>query len=166
MWVKDETGVDKFHENDNQLYQILSNHQSADNIDTWITTPGHLAKAFKAEVPEVKSVTSATRTFGSYGLTSNNQYLNAQGRFAMDNFFQIFSFEMLEGNAKKLFPNKNGIVISDELAMKWYESPEKAIGKTITYESHTGDVETIVSGVFKKLPKNSSIQFDLSLIHI
>ena len=163
MWVNDEMNVDKFHKNDNELYQVLSNHTGNDKIDTWNSTPGKLSEAMLEEMPEVKNTTCATRGFNSYGISSNNQYLNAEGRFAQDNFFQIFSFDMLEGNQEKLFPNKNAIVISEDFANKWYQSPQNAMGKIVTYEAHTGNVEATISGVFKNIPKNSSIQFDYLL---
>jgi putative ABC transport system permease protein len=163
MWVNDEKSVDKFHENDAHLYRILSNHSGNGEINTWNSTPALFGEIAKEEIPEIKDAVSSSRTFSAYGLTSNNIYLSASGKFVTDNFFKIFSFEMLEGNAEKLFPNKNGIVISEELATKFYKSVDAAIGKTVTYEAHTGNVEAIIAGVFKNISSNSSMQFDYLL---
>ncbi|MFK7774152.1 MAG: ABC transporter permease [Saprospiraceae bacterium] len=163
MWVNDEINVDKFHKNDAHLYQVLSHHFGNEKIVTWKSTPALFGDAAKEEMPEVKDAASSSRAFDAYGLTSNNVYLSAKGRFVTDNFFQLFSYEMLEGNQEKLFPNKNGIVISEELANKFYKDSKTAIGKTVTYEAHTGNVEAIIAGVFKNIPNNSSMQFDYLL---
>lgn len=163
MWVNDELSVDKFHENDTQLFRLFSNYDENGKISTEKSLPPLLAKALEEEMPEVKHGASSTRPFSAYGLTSNEIYLSAKGRFVTDNFFQLFSFEMIEGDKKKIFPNKNGIVISESLAKKFYPTTENVLGKIVTYESHSGIVEAIISGVFEDLPKNSTFQFDYLL---
>ncbi|MEM6700527.1 MAG: ABC transporter permease, partial [Bacteroidota bacterium] len=140
MWVKDELGIDKFYEKEAQLYRVFSNYDENGKIATELTLPALLAEALHEEVPEVVNATRSSQPFSAYGLTSNNLYVNAKGRFADDNFFQLFSFEMLEGNSDKIFPNKNGIIISESLAKRFYNTTENVIGKLVTYESQGGTV--------------------------
>ena len=163
MWVLDENGIDKFHKNDKVLYQVLSNHFQNGEVNTWQDNPAKMPEAFRNEIPQVKDAVGVCRSYGINGLKFENNYLQATGNFVGDNFFKIFSFEMLEGNVEKIFPNRNGIAISEDIAIKFFTSHKNALGKTISYESEKGDVEMVVSGVFKKLPKNSSLQFDFLL---
>lgn len=163
MWVNDERSVDKFHKNDNHLFRVFSNYDENGQISTEKGLPPLLAKALQKEIPEVKLGASSSSPFSAYGITSNDLYLNATGRFVTDNFFELFSFEMLEGNSNQLFPNKNGIVISESLAKKFYNTTENVLGKIVTYESHRGIVEAKIAGIFKDVPQNSSIQFDYLL---
>lgn len=160
MWVNDEINVDKFHANQNQIYQVLSNHDQNGQINTWRDNPAKLPETLMAEMPEVKDAVGLMPTYDINGLTFENNYLNAKGRFVGDNFFKIFSFDLIEGNSEKIFPDKNGIVISEKLATNFFDSPEDAIGETISYKTSQGKTEVVVSGVFNKVPKNSSLQFD------
>jgi len=164
MWVNDEISVDKFHKNDAQLFRIFSNYDENGQISTETVLPTVLAKALQEDIPEIRESASYSEPFDYSGLTSNGIYLDAKGRYVTDNFFKIFSFEMMEGNAEKLFPNKNGIVISESLANKFYKTTENVLGKVITYKSEKGEkVEAVISGIFKDVPKKSSLQFDYLL---
>ena len=165
MWVNDERSVDKFHKNDNQLIRIFSNYNENGQISTELGLPPLLANVLQDEIPEVKSSAGSSDSFTSYALTVDNVSLKAKGRFVTNNFFQLFSFEMLEGDSEKIFPNKNGIVISEELAQKFFPTTENVLGKIITYESRDEVIQAVVSGVFKSPPKNSTIQFDYLLAY-
>jgi len=163
MWVTDELNVDKFHTNDQQLFRIYSNFDENGEITTEEGLPPLLSKTMEEKIPEIKLGASASGTFSFSSFSSNDTYLDATGKYVTDNFFQLFSFEMIEGNEKKLFPNKNGIVISESLAKKFYGSSENVLGKVISYESRGETVQTVVSGVFKDVPQNSTMQFDYLL---
>jgi predicted permease len=71
-------------------------------------------------------------------------------------FFDIFSFELIEGNPKKVLTLPGSVVISDEMASKYF-GKEDPIGKTFTI--NTKEVFQ-VTGVMKKMPTNSSISQD------
>ncbi|MFK8007623.1 MAG: ABC transporter permease [Saprospiraceae bacterium] len=165
MWVNDELSVDKFHENDEQLLRLFSNYNENGQISTELELPPLLANVLQEEVSEIKLSAGSSSLFSSYALTVEDVSLKAKGRFVTDNFFQLFSFEMLEGDSKKLFPNKSGIVISEELAQKFFPNTKSVLGKIITYESKNKIIQAAISGVFKKTPKNSTIQFDYLLAY-
>jgi len=71
MWVNDERGVDKFHENDAQLFRIFSNMDENGQITTEVVLPAVLAKALEEDIPEVKEGASYSEPFSYSGLTSN-----------------------------------------------------------------------------------------------
>lgn len=163
MWVNDEKSVDKFHKNDDQLFRVFSNYNENGQISTEKTLPALLGKALEEELPHVKHGASSTSPFTTNGLTSNDIYLSATGRFVTDNFFRLFSFEMIEGDRYQIFPNKSGIVISESLAKKFYPNTENVLGKIVTYESGARTIQAFISGVFKDIPANSTLQFDYLL---
>ena len=162
LWVMDEYNIDKFHENDSQLYKMISTFESDGEFEIDTDLPCPLADALLESFPEVKMATS-NNAWSVSGITSNDIHLNVEGRYVKDNFFQVFSFEMIEGNQEKIFPNENSIVLSESTARKLYKSPEKAIGKLVSFESFRGKKEVIVSGIFKNVPVNSTMQFDYLL---
>ena len=71
---------------------------------------------------------------------------------------------MIEGDQEKLFPNNKFIILSESTASKLFDGvSEKSIGKVVNFESFGEKKEAIVSGVFKDIPANSTLQFDYLL---
>src|ERR1700748_3260277 len=58
LWVADEMGMEKYNANDARLYQVMITRKSDNGIQTGNYAPGSLAKALKAEIPEVREASS------------------------------------------------------------------------------------------------------------
>src|SRR5690349_25177038 len=54
LWINDELKVDKFHEKDAQLYQVIKNNIEPHGIDTGEDTPPLLSRLLRDEMPEVE----------------------------------------------------------------------------------------------------------------
>lgn len=166
LWVNDELSVDTFHSQNSQLYQVMENNPNADGIRTQDRTPDLLAETMAAELPEVAYATAvvpASVMPSLLTLSANNINVKAAGQFAGKDFFNIFSFPLLEGTKDNVLADKNGIVLSDELAMKLFHTTENVVGRTMEWQLAQFKKTGLVTGVFKKLPANSSAQFDLLL---
>ena len=165
LWVNHELNVDKFLENDSQLYQVMQNLPTPNGIETTEHTPGLLAQALLEEMPEVKYATSvAPSSWFGRGLgfiAAKGDHLKATGQFVEERYFDIFSLNLILGDRKRIFGDKYAVLISEELAMKLFPDEENIIGKTLEWEDGWYDGLYHVSGIFEKLPRNSSVQFDL-----
>ena len=84
------------------------------------------------------------------------KFLEDKLLFADDNFFNFFSFELLEGDADQLLQNPFSIVVTESTAKKYFGNQDP-IGKTLRYD---GEHEFIVTGIAQNSPSNSSISFD------
>jgi len=167
LWVQDELSVDKFHENDEQLYQVMSNFRLAEDILTWDYTPGPLAEGMLDELPEVEAAASLnSRYFKPEGvLFYRDKNLVINGLFASKNFFSVFSYNLIQGNKEEVLSDKSKIVISEALAQKLFQSSKNAVGKTVEW-SYIINENTIkntfeVSGIFKSPPENATKHFDV-----
>lgn len=166
LWVKDEMSVDKFHENEKQLYQVMSNMPIDDRILTLENSPFLLPKTIINDFPEVESAAAISADFCSpKGVFSNgNSKQAALGKFATSNLFNVFSFPLTNGNKDQVLSEKYNVVLSENLAIKLFQSSKNAMGKTLNWNyqwTDGGGEQTLtVSGVFKELPKNSSLQFE------
>lgn len=157
LWINDEISIDKFHPNDKQLYQVLEHVDQGTGHITRQTTAGPMANALKEEFPEVEYAIASSWTSDAT-LTVNEKDYYARARAVSEDFFFAFQFELLQGEPGNVLQDKKAIVISDELAYTLFDAPENAVGKTIQLQH---DRNYRVSGVFKKPPQNSSLQFDL-----
>src|SRR5690349_3719622 len=58
LWINDELSMDKYNDNDRQLYQVMQNIKHDGEIETTPNTAGLLANALAAEMPEVEHATT------------------------------------------------------------------------------------------------------------
>ena len=69
----------------------------------------------------------------------------------------MFTFPFVEGDSESAFNNPNSIVLSQEMALKYF-SNESPIGKTVSLDNE--HVMT-VTGVIENVPSNSWFEFDM-----
>ena len=162
LWVNDELHIDKFHEKDRQLYQVMQNYPTPNGITTVDWTPGLLAQALKNEIPEIEYAASVKSELLDDGIiTYDGKYFRADSRFASKDYFNIFSYPLILGTKRKALSDKYDVVISEEMALKVFHTTENAIGKTIEWKKNYYGGRFTISGVFKTIPPNSSEHFDL-----
>jgi predicted permease len=159
LYVKDELEFDGFHEQDDRLYRILEDQHYADgNVFTTSATPGPLAGELVAKIPEIKM--AARVSWNQTALFQvGDKSLREEGRYLDGEFFQMFSFPLLEGDPRTVLGEPNSLVISEALARKYFGS-ESALGKQIRVNTKT---DYRVTGVMKEIPKNSSLRFEYAM---
>lgn len=158
LWVLDELAADRFHADIDQIYQVMEHQTYSDNIMTTLSTPGILAPALKEEVPEFEYVATYTWNI-EYLFTKDDVSLKENGIYARPDLFHILDIKLLQGNRDELINSPKSVAISRELAEKYFDRVN-VVGESITID---GDQLHTISGVFEKLPENSSIQFDYVL---
>jgi len=168
LWVMDEKGFDKFHQKDQQLFQVMETSKEAGNTVVHKATQGPLAAAMLKDLPEVESAVSVLSLQDDdmkAQLKYGDKALHSSGLFAGKDFFSIFSFPLLLGNKQQVLADKNSIVISPDLAKSFFSSPEAAIGKSIEWEIMGDKKNLTVSGVFAPLPANNSMKFGFAMTY-
>ncbi len=168
LWVNDELHVDKFHAKDERLFQVMERRQNADDIIISEMTSGPVAETLAEEMPEVEAAASvmhyswfpqSTLSIGE----DDRHTLKVTGQFASQDFFRVFSYGLMHGQAREVLRDKNVIVLSEELAQKLFRTTQNVVGKTLVWKMGPFKKSLLVSGVFKNIPANSSEQFDFLL---
>ncbi|MFK7774154.1 MAG: ABC transporter permease [Saprospiraceae bacterium] len=165
LWVNDEMNMDKFHEQDSQLYQVMHNLDLSPRVLTLEETPTPLAEELKKTMPEIEYAISVNDFFnwqGKKGVFSNGKnQIAAKGLISSKDYFQVFSYDLIEGDKDQVLVDKSSIVISEDLANKLFSTTDNLIGKTLEWE-HTGFQGTFqITGIFKTPSSNSTEQFDV-----
>ncbi|MDN5200996.1 ABC transporter permease [Fulvivirgaceae bacterium BMA10] len=164
LWVHSELQVDKFHEKDDRLMLILLNEPTSNGIKSEPYTQGPLAKALAEEIPEVEHAVSVVpyEWFeGEKFILSNGgeRFFTSRNQFVSEDYFKVFSFDLILGNKDQVLTDNNSIVISEELAEKLFNTKE-AIGRSVEWMHNEYGGVYNVTGVFKAPTHNSTIQFD------
>lgn len=162
LWVYDEWQVDKFHARDNWLYKVFEKQNHSGQVGVTDSTPGLLAETLAEDMPEVEYAATVTPPywFDRFTLSVKDKRVNAAGIYAGKDYFNIFSFDLVHGDATRVLADKNSIVISESIAKSLFNSTASAMGKTIEWQR---EKEYIVSGVFKDIPATSSLRSDFVL---
>ncbi|WP_158552562.1 ABC transporter permease [Spirosoma telluris] len=162
-WVKDELSFDRFHADANRIYRVNAHFGKGADENFWSGTPAPIAVAAAHKVPGVEQVVRVSplydfRTFrvnegaGVKTFSEKNDDL----AYVDENFLNLFTgFVVRSGDVTKPFPSPNSVVMTEEMAEKFFGTPE-AVGKKLTVLD-SNRVFT-VSAVLANMPDNSSIQ--------
>ena len=159
LWVQDEYSIDKFHENDDRLYQVMSIQTYASGKSVSNGTPGLLGEALQADFPDVKYSVTTTWIYPTL-LSHENTFLREKGYHAGKDFFNIFTYPLIVGDPDEVLNDQTSICISRDLANKLFGSVENALGETVQFGE---DQHFTVSGVFENIDQQSTSVFDFVL---
>src|ERR1700743_2765666 len=163
LWVRDEQGVDSFHSNKNLLYFLYEREFSPDKkINGDYSSAARLGAELKRTIPEIQFAAS-TDWGEDFTFQGNGKAVKATGAFSGEDFFRMFSFPILHGNATTLLDGPANIAISKTLAIKLFGSPDAAMGKILKRDQDNNWKNFVVTGVFDDPPQKSSFQFDFMM---
>lgn len=157
LWVQDENSYDRFHENSDQLFRLIT-IDSTGNRDFIEASSWRLGPALKEKYPGIVDYARVCTFMSALLKYEGKSFMENRIYMSDPSFFSMFTFPIIKGNPEKVLENINDIAISESTAKKYF-GEEDPIGKTVLFEQ-TNNVFTI-SGVFKDVPENSVLQFDI-----
>ncbi|GIL22972.1 MAG: ABC transporter permease [Bacteroidota bacterium] len=166
LYIQDERKFDQFHANKNQIYRMEAKsydtwqQKQGDPYNKWAWLQSGLGPVLKDELPEVELATrfnDGNRAIFRYGEKVFTERLT----YVDKDFFTMFSFQLLKGNADKIFTDKAEIVLTPAIAQKYF-GEEDPIGKTIELDNN-GVKSFTVTGIIEPAPAQSSLSYDMLL---
>ncbi len=157
LYVHDELSYDRFHDNADSIYRVVPTFVTQERT-MYLATNAHVqGPMLKDEFPEVLEYIR----FTPYGSPKVIEYENisfSEERFLMadETVFTVFSFDMIIGNPKEALVNPNTIVLTEDMAEKYFGS-EDPMGKILKINH---DALYTVTGVIKNIPSASHLQPD------
>lgn len=159
-----ENSFDTFYPDFKHIYvvgtnELLDSQPVEDEL--YFGTPGGVAVGIRDEIPGIESATRITSLYsGNLNVTAENQNIFRSEVIMADScFFDVFSIPILSGNARQTLSSPMHVLISESTASLLKGDP---IGQTLTFES-LSDRQVTIGGIFKDLPSNSSIKYDIIL---
>lgn len=152
LWVQDELNYDRFHENANNIYRIVMNDQNYGVRWPVVSIP--VGPALEQDFPEVLD---SVRISDFKGLITNeDKKFDEIGAYVDPAFLRIFSFPLERGNSETALSSPQSIVISQELAKKFF-GHEDPMGKNLKLNQ---GLDLMVTGVIQNMPENSYFDLD------
>src|SRR3954462_12030165 len=133
--IQFETSFDNFHKKKESIYRIGTEFHTQDGVSYSEGIAFPVAPALRVDFPQIKEVASILMQGGQVTVESGNaqqKKLNEDHFFyAEPEFFKMFDFGWLAGDAKSCLKDPNSAVLTQATAEKYFGDWKSAIGKTI-----------------------------------
>lgn len=160
-YVSYENNYNRFHQNLPNLYRTLFEAEINGKKLTYPYQPPGLAPIAKEQFSQVKNYCRIADGIGVGIVTYKGEAEMLSLRqddvmYADGSFFEMFSFPILQGNAKELY-KPNTVAISQKESLKYF-GKQNSIGKILTLHNQFGKHNYSVVAVYQDFPSNSDIQ--------
>ena len=154
QYVRYELSYDDFHVKGERIFRIQQDRYNKGVITTqWAAGCSAVGQALYQNFPEVEDFTRFQIWSGVF--SQGDIKFREEGIYIADtSFFEIFSFNLLEGDPNTLLVNPLEMVVSESVARKYF-GDENPVGKSLRFN---GAVEIMITGIFEDVPKNSHLK--------
>jgi putative ABC transport system permease protein len=161
---------DRFHENYDRIYRILSKRVNHTGLKA--TSPMPIRNALVEEYTGIEKVVTFKRGFGG-DASFQKKSVPMFGFFCSEEFFKVFSFKLKSGNPETALKEPFSVVLTKKSAKKLFGDVDP-IGKVIRFSerglvlagipnknkpTYLGDYT--VKGVIDDLPAKSHLEFEI-----
>lgn len=155
-----ELNTDKFHKDYERIYALKCDDPWSQNGKMYHCRDG-AAEYMKDNFAQVEDYCRISNSTVPQIIVNNEQYFDKPIIMsASENFFSFFDYELLTNNPETALEAGNNLVISKDLAKKYFEESDP-VGKIISLVNRDNEEDMIISGVFKKPVENTQLNFDM-----
>jgi len=158
LWVTGQFSYDRFLPDYKQLYQVEMNLTSQHNGTTTQTSVAlPLADVLRKEIPGIKYVAESDYIgYMNHDLLAGDKKLYLGGGAAGADFFKIFQYPFVKGNANSALKDIHSIVLTESTAKALFGDAD-AMGKVVRFDNTQN---MTVTGVIRNMPANATMQFN------
>jgi putative ABC transport system permease protein len=160
FYVFDELSYDRYNTKFDRIYRVNTDLKTGSNETSYAITAPPVADALAREFPEVKR---SMRIGGGVNIRfkKGSEVIEEKNAFYCDAaIFDIFTLPLLQGDPKTALTDPNSIVISKNLALKYFNTTN-AVGRIMLLVSDSSLHK--VTGVMENMPAQSHFKADLFL---
>lgn len=162
LLINEINSFDRFHKNEDRLYRITTNKvlfgQEMDMGSSSFLVANEAAK----RIPGIEQ-SVIIRDGVSANIRVGDDIVRLTGLYSTARFFEVFSFELIQGNPQTALDGPNKMILTESTAKKLF-GEDNPIGKSLEFESNGGwqtrQIAALVTGVVQGPPKNSHMQFE------
>lgn len=161
LYLSHEWGYDHFWTDADRIYRVVhAKHQPDQQIVYSDAVPSVFDESIEGQVPGIE--VTARATSGPVSVRQGTEDFSEELLYVDPSFFTIFKPEVLAGNSETFFNHTGSVVISSDLAKKYFPDGD-ALGQELILRQEETHEPFLVSGILENIPKNSSFHADLFL---
>ncbi|MDN5204733.1 ABC transporter permease [Fulvivirgaceae bacterium BMA10] len=160
IYILHALSYDRSFPNSERIYRMVQEQEQSGDLYQVASTPPALINDLRSNYPQVELATSFARTFNARLFQYKNKSFEEKKGFYIDSsFFEMFPLSIAQGSTSSFFNNPNSIIITKELARKYFGT-QNPIGKVVKMDRQK---DLVVRAVLKELPANIHIDFNFLL---
>lgn len=161
-YLVNELRYDRFYNNSGRIVRLIYSYKSAnDNSESTVAvTPTGPVPVFKQQFSEIAAGARIFNYSGSRPATVQYQdkvFHEKNLLLADEDFFKIFSFKFISGNANSALSQAGSIVLTQSAAKRYF-GDQDAVGKVLKLDDKNN---MQVTGVIEDIPSYSQLKFDM-----
>jgi len=151
-----EFSYDDYHKNADNIYRIVSKRTVSGQTSELARSPAPVGPTMVEELPEVINAVRFSPTVKRVFAYQDKNYFQEGVLYVDHSIFDVFSFEMIEGDPKTALEVPFTMVFTEKTAKKYF-GDESPVGKIINWDNK---FDYRVTGVVKDPPANSHFTFN------
>ncbi|MCP4726926.1 MAG: FtsX-like permease family protein, partial [bacterium] len=157
LYVQYELSFDKSFRNSDRIYRVLKEL----SLYTQTDTTSELAPTIVRDFPEVISAVRMRKRSNSLISSEDKSFIENRLFWVDKEILEIFPLDLVIGDQSTALDDPNSIVISEDMAAKYFGN-EESLGKVLIINK---SLNYKVTGVFYNIPKNSHFAADFFVLH-
>jgi len=159
-----EMSFDKYHESSEHTYRLVIDALAEGERYKQSGVPYKVGENFKEDFAEVKYFTIVDRNIGSPVITFADDESKKFGEksrkiaFVNEDYFRMFDYNFIAGDATNPFGAASTVVLSKNLAEKYFGEHTNALGKVIIVNN---EFELTVSAIVENPPLHTDFPFEI-----
>ncbi|TAE23352.1 MAG: ABC transporter permease [Candidatus Kapaibacterium sp.] len=159
LFVSNELAYDKQHSKLDRLYRVTSNMTLSGQTTAMARSSWMVSPTLKKDYPEIEEATRLMPMnkqpvwFGDKVFTFEKLW------FTEAAFFKMFDYNFIEGNPAAALAEPNSVVITDEVARKYFGTEQGVVGKMLQFSKQSYKI----TGVVRYKPYTSHIEWEMLL---
>ncbi|MFC2167268.1 ABC transporter permease, partial [Acidobacteriota bacterium] len=136
FFIRDEFSFDTFHSKAERIYRVAEIYTQSGNVQYIANSSGPWGPALAEDYPEVENFVRLMSPVTQYLVSQTEKDLHFYEEgfvFADVTFFDIFDFELLNGNEKSVLSEPNSVILTQSTATRYFGN-EDPMGKTIVVD--------------------------------
>lgn len=160
LFIQRELSTDGFQTWKDQIYALKCDNNYEKDPQIYMCSHGS-AEYMKNNFAQIEDFCRMSDVTVSKLVVNKEVYFDRPKIIAASkNFFDFFTYQLLTNNPKAALEANNNLVISEDLAHKYFGSAN-AVGQVITLVDGDKKEPMVVAGIFRKPVDNSQLNFDI-----
>jgi putative ABC transport system permease protein len=160
LWVTSEVSYDKFHTKSDRIYRVVNKFTDETTVINQAVTSPPLGPALAKNIPEVERVVRIDP--GDAVMAVGDKSFLEVGMITDQTFFDVFDFNLLNGDRNSALKEPYSVILSQTLAEKYFgtSDPVGQLVKIYSFDADGNGAQYKVTGVIENCPENSQFFYN------